>query len=155
MKQLFITVMLYILLSQFVMAEQIIKSQWFIQVGAYQSLNNALSAKAQYEKVLIGLALYDEEREFNNYINIHEQNQTYLVLIGPYPNKKDAVSIQENLPNYEKTTLLVSLKKDSYQNFELKYLISLSKISKTTYDHGIKGKVIINLTSLTPEIEKK
>lgn len=154
-KTFFLIIFLYLSCINYIFANEPMKKQWFIQVGAYQNLENAIKAKTNFENSLKELSLYDEEREFNNYISLHKREKSYLVLIGPYPSKGDALILQENLPDYNNSTMLVTLHKNSYEDFVHNYKFTVKKITKKEFDNVEKNKLVIDLVNLDESSEKK
>ncbi len=112
----------------------VIGKQWFVQAGVFKSLKNALSHKNSLTDKLDNNGLFATDREFNNYITLHKKNDYFIVLIGPYANKKDASEIKDII---DENFIVIELEKHDYSDFEKGKQFFLKKISENCYNNTV------------------
>lgn len=115
--------------------------RWFIQVGAFTSLDNAVNEKKYIENILaktFDAAKYDDpDIVYGNHVFLFEKDNIYRAYIGAYPTQEYAEDILNKLPALTVNPYIVSLKENYYNDFAQNYRFTLNEISKDNYEKAI------------------
>jgi hypothetical protein len=121
--------------------------QWFIQIGAFQSVNNALDLQEQMQSKL--KLRYALERDFAHHVSIHRQGQYYRVLIGPYPSQTAAKTAQNDLPLPD-SSAVTKFTVNHYTNYRHNYQFTWHEIDQRIYQDLYQRSLVV----LTPKFSQ-
>lgn len=126
------------------------QEQWFIQIGAFTSVKNAIALQLSAQKKIQDN--FAAERDFGHFVSIHPNGSSYRVFVGPYPTKNDAQEAEDGVSTtIMSNSIPLKLDIDTYYDYRYGYKFKWSEISEKAYQSLYANSLVqLNFGNLRP-----